>query len=120
MESILRGIVSSEHSPTLKKQLLQKLFTGWNRSETNHNDCIENKFEVDNRHEETVQQQCGLDHPKENVISKGKLAGLSFKHLVYVKNKCTFFQKLMPQKMQFQIVMTFQKIDSKCMLSIAG
>ena len=41
MESILRGIVSSEHSPTLKKQLLQKLFTGWNRSETNHNDCIE-------------------------------------------------------------------------------
>lgn len=41
MESILRGIVSSEHSPTLKKQLLQKLFAGWNRSETSHNDCIE-------------------------------------------------------------------------------
>ena len=28
---------------------------------------------------------------EENAISKGKLAGLSFKHLVYVKNKCTFF-----------------------------
>ena len=65
---------------------------------------------------------CKSDNAQEeNVILKGKLAGLSFKHLVYVKNKCIFFfQKLMPQKMQFQIVMTFQKIDSKCMLSIAG
>ena len=41
MESILRGIVNSEHSPALKKQLLQKLFAGWNRSDTNYNDSIE-------------------------------------------------------------------------------
>ena len=41
MESILRGIINSDHPQTLKNQLLLRFFAGLNRSDIHHNECIE-------------------------------------------------------------------------------
>ena len=41
MESILRGIVNSDHPQTLKNQLLQRFFTGLDRGGINHGECVD-------------------------------------------------------------------------------
>ena len=41
MESILRGIVNSDHPQTLKNQLLLRFFTGLNREGINHGECVD-------------------------------------------------------------------------------
>ena len=41
MESILRGIVNSDHPQTLKNQLLLRFFTGLDREGINHGECVD-------------------------------------------------------------------------------
>ena len=41
MESILRGIVNSDHPQTLKNQLLQRFLTGLDRAGINHGECVD-------------------------------------------------------------------------------